>query len=223
MFLKGRQDKYRILLPDDIIPEEVNEKYSKILLRHHSFIYKPIDVVNESVKRIEVLGFNNGTLPQMQGRRGDPLFKPKRIQENNFMHSAAETPYRSPAGPISLIDKTLNIDFRHMSGFLNYFILFESFFYEYSRDMESKKLPDMIPIEIMNENGEVYARIKIYDPLVDGMDMLSLDFTQPVAQSQEFRVIFKYSNIDFEFIEDDFVTKEDVVEPTPGQNVENGL
>ena len=39
--------------------------------------------------------------------------------------------------------------------------------------------------------------------------MLDLDFTQPVATSQTFRVIFKYSNIDFEFIEDDAVSYED--------------
>ena len=32
------------------------------------------------------------------------------------------------------------------------------------------------------------------------MDMLSLDYTQPVAQSQSFKVEFKYSNFDFEFI-----------------------
>ena len=37
-------------------------------------------------------------------------------------------------------------------------------------------------------------------PLVNAMDMLSLDYTQPVAQSQSFKVEFKYSNFDFEFI-----------------------
>jgi hypothetical protein len=45
------------------------------------------------------------------------------------------------------------------------------------------------------------------------MDMLSLDFTQPVATSQTFRVIMKYSNIDFEFIDDDVVTQEAIDNP----------
>ena len=208
MQLKGRQDRYRILLPDEIIPEEINDKYSRVLLKKHSFFYRPIDIVNESIQKIEVLGFNGGVVSQQQTRRGEPLMNPSRVQENNFLQPHAETPFRSPVGPLSLIDKTLNIDFRHEAGFLNYFILFESFFYQFSRDMASRKLPDVIPIEIFNEDGETYSRIMIYDPVIDGMDMLSLDFTQPVATSQTFRVIIKYSNIDFEFIDDDVVTEE---------------
>ena len=213
MQLKGRQDRYRILLPDELIPEEINDKYSRVLQRKHSFFYRPIDLVNESIQKIEVLGFNGGVIQQRQTRHGDPLMTPSRVRENDFLHSAGDVPYRSPDGPVSLIDKTLNIDFRHEAGFLNYFILFESFFYQYSRDMKSKALPDIIPIEIFNEDGETYSRIILYDPLIDGMDMLSLDFTQPVATSQTFRVIIKYSNIDFEFIDDDPVTYEDVDNP----------
>ena len=37
--------------------------------------------------------------------------------------------------------------------------------------------------------------------------MLDLDFTNPVASSQSFRVTYKYSNIDFQFIETDPVTE----------------
>ena len=47
------------------------------------------------------------------------------------------------------------------------------------------------------------------------MDMLDFDFTQPIAQSQTFQVVFKYSNFDFQFInivdEDKYYVDEDVV------------
>lgn len=211
--LKSRQDKYRLLLPKELIPNEIYEKYRKVLERKHSFIYEPIDFINESIQKIQVLGFNTATMIQQQSMRGEPIRNQSRVAQNNLMHSANEIPYRSPAGPVSLLDKTLNIDFRHTLGFVNYFILFESFFYLYSRDTKNLELPDVFPIEIFNEKGEVYSRIMLYDPIIDGMDMLDLDFTQPVAQSQTFRVIFKYSNIDFEFIEDDVVTEEPIVNP----------
>ena len=213
MQLKGRQDRYRLLFPEELIPKEINDKYARILQRQHSFIYKPIDLINESIQKIQVLGFNGGTQDQMQSKRGEPLMTPSRINENNFMHTATPMPYRSPAGPVSLVDKTLNVDFRHEAGFLNYFLLFESFFYQYSRDMKTDKLPEVFPIDIFNEDGEVYCRIMLYDPLIDGMDMLDLDFTQPVAQSQTFRVIFKYGNIDFQFLLDDPVTVETIDNP----------
>ena len=209
MNLKGRQDRYRLLLPEELIPKEINDKYAKILQRQHSFVYKPIDMINESIQKIQVLGFNGGTQEQNQSMRGEPLRTPTRVAQNELMHTSTQVPYRSPDGPVSLLDKTLNIDFRHQSGFLNYFLLFESFFYQYSRDTASDSLPDVFTIEIFNEDGEVYCRIMLYNPLIDGMDMLDLDFTQPVAQSQTFRVVFKYSNIDFQFINDDPVTYEE--------------
>lgn len=217
--LKSRQDKYRLLLPKELIPEVLTEKYRNILLKKHSFIYEPIDFINESIQKIQVLGFNGGTINQGQSMRGKPLLTPNRTAQNELMHSANEIPYRSPAGPISLIDKTLNIDFRHTLGFVNYFILFESFWYQYARDTKSDKLPEVFPIEIFNEKGEVYCRIMLYDPVIDGMDMLDLDFSQPVAQSQTFRVIFKYSNIDFEFIEDDPVTEQEINNPITKDSV----
>jgi hypothetical protein len=213
MNLKGRQDKWRLLLPEDVIPNEIKEKYAKVLKCQHSFTYKPIDLLNESIQKIQVLGFSGGTIEQPQSMLGEPLRTPSRIAENDMMHTSNAIPYRSPDGPVSLVDKTLNVDFRHQAGFLNYFLLFESFFYQYSRDTESDALPTVFPIDIYNEDGEVYCRIMLYNPLIDSMDMLDLDFTQTVAQSQTFRVVFKYSNIDFQFIEDDAVSEMDVDNP----------
>ena len=216
--LKGRQNNFRLMLPDEFIPDEIKEKYTKVLKSRHSFVTNPIDFVNESIQKIQVLGFNSGTIAQPQTRRGTPTRDASRIEENNFLHGHTDYIYRSTANPEQLIDKTLNIDFRHTIGYINYFILFESFFYQYSRDTKNKQLPNQLFIDIYNEMGEVYARIALFDPLIDGMDMLDLDFTQPIAQSQTFRVVIKYSNIDFQFIENDYITTENTVEAIDSMN-----
>jgi hypothetical protein len=117
------------------------------------------------------------------------------------MHGGSDTIYRSPANPESLIDKTLNITFRHTLGYLNYFILFESFLHFYSRDAKSNELPKLLQIELMNGKGSIYARINIKDPIIDGIDMLDFDYTQPIAQSQTFNMIIKYSDFDYEFVQ----------------------
>ena len=202
---------YRLILPDELIPEEINEKYTKILTDRRSFIYKPIDLLNETIQKIQVLGFNNGTVAQQQVMTGrsvmhpnDPAYEP----QNAFQYAHTDYNYRTVANPVALVDKTFNIDFRHTLGYLNYFILFESFFYQNMRDMNYKNLPKQMNVDIYNEGGEIYSRIVLFDPLIDGIDMLDLDFSQPVANSQTFRVIFKYSNIDFQFLEDNYVTKQ---------------
>ena len=56
-------------------------------------------------------------------------------------------------------------------------------------------------VDLLDNNEKVYSRIVIKDPIIDGIDMLDFDYTQPVAESGTFNVIFKYSNIDYQFID----------------------
>ena len=117
------------------------------------------------------------------------------------MHTASEYTYRAEKNPIALIDKTLNIIFRHTLGFVNYFLIFENFFYQYSRDTQYKEMPDQITINIFNNIGEIYSKIVVYDPVINGIDMLDLNYNAPFAQSQTFKVEIKYSNLDVVFID----------------------
>lgn len=204
--LKGRQDNWRLLFDKDFIPDEITEKYTKVLNMRKSFITQPVDFINETIQKVQVLGFSNATFAQQQTTRNTPTRNADRIAENNFQGSYDDVQYRAVTSPVSIIDKTLNVQFRMSQGYLNYFILFESFFYKYCRDTSNEQLDTHFNIDIYNEFGEIYARIVLYKPVIDAMDMLDLDFTQPVAQSQAFQVTFKYSNIDFQFIETDTFT-----------------
>lgn len=199
--LRGRQDKFRLQFPKEFIPKIVEEKYAKILREQHGFITKPIEFLNESIQKIEMLGFNNASVTQDFTRHGEPMIHPNRVKENYFPHSASTVVYRAATNPESLIDKTLNITFRHTLGYLNYFILFESFMFLYSRDTKNKELPKELYVDLFNHKGSVYSRIILKDPIIDGMDMLSFDYTQPIAQSQTFNIIIKYSDFEYQFIQ----------------------
>jgi hypothetical protein len=200
--LKGRQDGFRLLFPKEFLCDTITEKYSKILKEKHSYFLEPIDFINETVQKVDVLGFQSATIEQQQSSRGEqPLINQNRVKENDFMYPSAPFSYRSEVSPIALTDMTLNVEFRHTLGFLNYFMIFENFWHMFSRDTQTKEINDYLYIDIMDEIGSIYSRIKIMHPLINGMDMLSFDYTQPVAQSQTFKVEFKYSNFDFEFRE----------------------
>ena len=202
--LKGRQDGFRLLFPKHFLHETIEEKYTKILKEKHSYFLDPIDFINETIQRVEVLGFQNATIQQDQSSRGDqPLINPRRVKENDFLYPQAPFSYRSEVSPIALTDMTLNVEFKHTLGYLNYFIIFENFWYMYSRDTQTKEINDYLYVDILNEIGSVYSRIKLMHPLINAMDMLSFDYTQPVAQSQTFKVEFKYSDFDFEFLQID--------------------
>ena len=201
--LKTPKNRYRIILPKEFICPEIEEKYTEILRSKKSFFMTPIDFLNETIQKVQVLGFDNGTfLDQRQPSFGDkPLIDPKRIDENSFLYPAGESTYRAVDSPINLIDRTLNLTFRHTLGFLNYFMLFENFWYQYSRDRIYRDLQYEFSIDIMNEIGEVYSRIVLETPLVHSMDMLDFDFSQPIGAYESFNVTFKYTNFDFQFVE----------------------
>lgn len=201
--LKGRQDGFRLLFPKEFLVPEIEEKYTKILAEKHGYYLTPIDFINESIQKVNVLGFQNATVQQQQSSRGEPTLNDNRVEQNKFLYAATDYNYRNGVSPISLTDRTFNVTFRHSLGYLNYFILFENFWYQFSRDMKYDNLIQQLYIDIMNERGSIYSRIALYYPLINSMDMLDLDYSQPIAQSQTFNIEFKYSNFDFEFIDID--------------------
>ena len=200
--LRAQKTSFRLILPKDFICPEIEEKYSEILRTKKSFFETPIDFLNETIQKVQVLGFDNATfVDQQQSSTGYPLIDPTRIKENQFMYPSGEAPYRAPQSPINLIDRTLNITFRHTMGYLSYFMLFENFWYQYSRDRSYTDIRYEFCIDILNEIGEIYSRILLQTPIIHSMDMLDLDFTQPIAAYESFSVVFKYSNFDFQFID----------------------
>ena len=199
--LNARQDLFKVTLPDDFISPEINDKYAKIIQENKSFLYRPIDFLNETIQSVQVLGFVEGTVQQLQSGKGNPIIKKDRINVDAMMHTSTEYTYRSEKNPFALIDKTLNIYFRHTLGFVNYFLLFENFFYQYSRDRQYKELIDQIPIDIINNKGEVYSRILIMDPIINSIDMLDLNYNAPNETMATFKVEFKFSNLDYQFID----------------------
>lgn len=201
--LKSRKDGFRLLLPNGFLPKEIEEKYSKVLMDSHSFIVKPLDFINETIQGVAAFGFNDMTMQQEQLRYYQG-------SDSNMPLGNANFNYRAFTNPEALLDRTLTVTFRHTLGYLNYFILMETAFKQYHRDTTYDQLPDAFYLEMTNEYGAVYARVKLSNPMIDGIDMISLNYTAPVAESDTFNVIFKYTDYEYEFITQDAQSVRDV-------------
>ena len=202
--LAPQRDGFRLIFPKEFLCEPIEQKYSKILKEKHGYYIAPIDFINETIQKVQVLGFTNAVVPQNQIINGSsqPYIDMSKQKQAEFPFPSSEFSYRSNVPPIALTDKTLNVEFRHTLGYLNYFILFENFWYLYARDMPYKNLIDMLAIDILDDLGSIYSRIIIYQPYINGMDMLDFDYTSPMSSSMTFKIEFKYSNFDYEFIGD---------------------
>lgn len=215
--LKSRTDNFRCTLPKDFLTEKITEKYGKYIAKKHSFIMNPIDFLNETIQGVAILGFTQASIIQQQQGRSNYASNNRMISRNLMPHDATEYAYRSEKNPLALIDKTLRLTFRHTLGYINYFMLLENFWELYSRDTPYSKMPEYITIDLFDEIGCIISKINVYSPIIESLDMLTFNYTAPIAQSQTFNCEIKYSNIDFEFVEQEEKTKEyyerQVVEP----------
>jgi hypothetical protein len=202
--LANKKDGFRLLLPKDFLLSEIQEKYSKILQKKRSFYINPIDFLNETIQSVDVLGFQNATIQQEQTSKPIINASNKQVKEaDEFLYPSAPYTWRNPQSALSIIDMTLNIQFRHTLGYMNYMMIYENFLLQYSRKTTYEELPDAFYIDLFDERGVIYSRLKLADPIINAMDMLTFDYTQPIAQNESFKVEFKYSNFDFETVEGD--------------------
>ena len=195
--LKSRFDGYKLTLPKEFIPNKIEEKYANILSKKRGFINSPIEFLNETIQAVNVLGFDGAAVMQQQSFRGEPDHKSNRIRQNAFLSPSTDHAYRSPNTILGLMDKTMQIKFKHTLGFLNYFMLFESFMYLFSRDTKSNELPKYIELELFDETGSRYSIVRFYDPIIDAMDMISFDNSKPTANSDFFNITLKYNNFEY--------------------------
>lgn len=196
--LANKKDGFRLLLPKDFLLPDIQKKYGNIIRKKRSFYVNPIDFLNETIQTVDVLGFQNATITQDQPPKGTTD-----KDTNEFLFPSAPYSWRNPQSPLSIIDMTLNIQFRHTLGYLNYMMIYENFLLQYSRITTYDELPDAFYVDLFDEKGVIYARLKLVYPIINAMDMLNFDYTQPIAQNESFKVEFKYSNFDFEFITDE--------------------
>ena len=94
--LPRRRDGFRLLLPDEFILPEINEKYTPILQKTRGYIVKPIDFINETIQKVQVFGFNNAAFEQQQPTSGRPIRVKWREEENAMLTGGSTFQYRNP-------------------------------------------------------------------------------------------------------------------------------
>lgn len=194
--LSPRYDLFKFSLPKDFLPKEVEEKYQGLLARNAGVLTTPIDYLNESIQAINFPGISDIIVTQIQHSSNDI----KRTLGKLNVEPKRDQIYSSTANPLDKIEQSFKVTFRMNQGLYNYFMLYETTFHQICKPQEHKHQPVFF-IELMDEDGVVTSRIIFKNVLIDGIDGLEFSFNKVERDSGTFDVTFKFSNIDFEFIE----------------------
>ena len=192
--LSPRYDLFRFALPKDFLPVEVEEKYSMLIRSNQAVITTPIDYLNESIQGVNFPGISDIIVQQQQHSTNSIERKAGRIN----VEPKREQIYHTPANPLDKIEQSFKVTFRMNQGLYNYFMLYETIFYQICKPNVKKHEPVLF-IELLNEYGEVTAKIIFKDVLIDGIDGLEFNYNKLERETGTFDVNFKFSNIDFEF------------------------
>lgn len=194
--LSPRYDLFKFSLPKDFLPKEVEEKYQGLLAKNAGVLTTPIDYLNESIQAINFPGISDIIVTQIQHSSNDI----KRTLGKLNVEPKREQIYSSTANPLDKIEQSFKVTFRMNQGLYNYFMLYETTFHQICKPQEHKHQPVFF-IELMDEDGVVTSHIIFKNVLIDGIDGLEFSFNKVERESGTFDVTFKFSNIDFEFIE----------------------
>lgn len=193
--LSPRYDLFRFSFPKDFLPEEIEAKYTSLIRQNQAVITTPIDYLNESIQGINFPGISDIIIQQQQHSSNDITRSSKKLN----VEPKREQIYHTPSNPLDKIELSFKVTFRMNQGLYNYFMLYETIFYQICKPNVKKHEP-ILYIELLNETGNITSRIIFKDVLMDGIDGLEFNYNKLERDAGTFDVIFKFSNIDFEYI-----------------------
>lgn len=193
--LSPRYDLFRFQFPRDFIPTEISERYGKIIMEEFGTITSPIDYLNESIQGISFPGISDVNVTQQQHSSNELKRKSNRLN----VEPKTDIIYTSTANPLDKINKEFKVTFRMNQGLYNYFMLYEMLFHYICKPILREEEP-VLYVEILDESGVVRSKIKYMDCHIDGIDGLDFSYNKIERDSGTFDVIFKFNNIDFEFV-----------------------
>ena len=193
--LSPRYDLFRFQFPRDFIPTEISERYGKIIMEEFGTITSPIDYLNESIQGISFPGISDVNVAQQQHSSNELKRKSNRLN----VEPKTDIIYTSTATPLDKINKEFKVTFRMNQGLYNYFMLYEMLFHYICKPILREEEP-VLYVEILDESGVVRSKIKYMDCHIDGIDGLDFSYNKIERDSGTFDVIFKFNNIDFEFV-----------------------
>jgi hypothetical protein len=194
--LSPRYDLFRFAFPKDFIPQEIEEKYRKIINKNQAVIITPIDYLNESIQGINFPGISDILIQQQQHSTNEI----KRSLGKINAEPKREAIYQTIANPLDKISQEFKVTFRYNQGLYNYFMLYETIFYQICKPIDRGYIP-VLYIELLNGDGNVISKIIFKNILIDSIEGLDFNYSKIDREAGVFDVTFKFNNIDFEFIE----------------------
>ena len=185
MFVPSNLSNFRLELPRNFIPEDLEQRFLPVLNKMNSGFEKVNDYISATLKNIAFPSLSQEIVSQS-----------KRLPKVTL--PAVNKNYRSGQNPNSLFEnKEFSISFLSTDGFLNYFILMDAYFWYYNYGRANHYTPDFRLI-IMDIHGIETMSVVFREVIFTALEGLTFSYNDTNEGYSEFSVNFKYNIMDLD-------------------------
>lgn len=185
--LDVRNDTFGFKLPKTFIPDAISNKYTQYINRMPTLFGDAIKVINSNIQSV--------TFPAMSY---DPV---EQYPIDSNRSKGHQRKYRAGEHIQMLQDREFTVSMRNIDGCLNYWIMFEVFFYHYSMENSNPFTTDMNFL-FSDTEGIVQFIGTAQEVLFTGISDLTISYSEIISDFTTFDCTFSYNNFGMHFPDD---------------------
>lgn len=184
-----RPDKFSLKLPVNFFIPKISEKYNRYIKLQNSYFHDISQLINESIMRVEIPGLDQELKSQTTSTG---------TSSNGAVGSQDVTLYPDSRPLEEIIESnTINITFRHLDSYINYFYLMELWYHMYLGNQKENRF--IIPVTCLNSDNFPVFNVTYSQCIFKTMPGMSLLYDNQSRDFKEFTCSFGYSNMEVDF------------------------
>lgn len=177
MLQSARSNQFIFNFPKNFIPTEVSRRYDPYLNKiPGNLVTRSVDLVNYSIQSINFPSSEYSPVEQID-------------------LGGLRRQFRSSVNKQELREKTLNVTMRLYDGFINYWMMFDTFDYYYNFSTEPAYLPEGMRLQILDSDGATIVTAEMRRVLFQTIGSLDLNFSENTSDIKTFDCTFVYNEL----------------------------
>ncbi len=177
MLQSARSNQFIFNFPKNFIPAGVSKRYDPYLNKiPGNLVTRSVDLVNYSIQSINF-----------------PSAEYTPVEQIDL--GGLRRQFRSSVNKQELREKTLNVTMRLYDGFINYWMMFDTFDYYYNFSTEPAYLPEGMRLQILDSDGATIVTAEMRRVLFQTIGSLDLNFSENTSDIKTFDCTFVYNEL----------------------------
>lgn len=189
--INSRNDLFRIDLPLNFIPKEVQTKYETYIKRLPFNITSAVEIVNFSIQSLTIPSFSFDPVEQWSSG----------LENTHTPKKGSSRLFRPAINLNSLIDRKLTLTLELLDGNINYWILLDTFFQHYSFTNDKPFTQDIIH-KIYDSEGIHLISIVYKDCIFTGISEFTSSYSETMPDFKTFTIDFSFNSLETKTIEE---------------------